>query len=204
MKTADRLAALVEPLLGGTVPIRIRAWDGGEAGPVDAPVLAFNSRKALRRLLWEPNELGMAQAYVTGEIDVPGGAGELADGLRQVWQHARATGSAQLDLSLRDKIGAALLAVRLGAIGLRPTVPSSQAKLSGTQHSRARDRAAIAHHYDLSNELYSLILDDSMAYSCAYYETPETSLANAQRAKLDRTQSHRPGRGSGAGLPRVA
>jgi cyclopropane-fatty-acyl-phospholipid synthase len=52
-------------------------------------------------------------------------------------------------------------------------------------HSRERDSSAIRHHYDLSNEFYELVLDESMAYSCAYYEAPDGSLADAQHAKLD-------------------
>jgi cyclopropane-fatty-acyl-phospholipid synthase len=185
MTVASKLAALMTPLVGSELPVRIRAWDGSETGPSDAPVLHITSRKALRRLLWQPDELGIAQAYITGEVDVPGGARELADGLRRVWQHARVTETGPIQLSAKQKLTAAVLALRLGALGRRPIVPSSQAKLTGTLHTRARDRAAIAHHYDLSNEFYGLILDPSMAYSSGYYETPETTLVQAQKAKLD-------------------
>jgi cyclopropane-fatty-acyl-phospholipid synthase len=52
-------------------------------------------------------------------------------------------------------------------------------------HTRGRDRAAIAHHYDLSNDFYAMLLDESMAYSCAYFTAAHQSLADAQRAKLD-------------------
>ena len=65
-----------------------------------------------------------------------------------------------------------LAAARLGVIGPRPATPATQAVLSGDLHSKKRDRAAIAHHYDLSNEFYALILDENMAYSSAYYERP--------------------------------
>ncbi len=185
MSVAAKLSALMTPLVGTELPVRIHAWDGSEAGPANAPVLRITSRRALRRLLWQPDELGIAQAYITGEIDVPGGSRELADGLRTVWEKSRTTGSGPITLTAREKLSAATLALRLGALGPRPTVPASQAKLTGTLHTRARDRAAIAHHYDLSNEFYSLILDESMAYSSAYYETDDLTLAQAQRAKLD-------------------
>ncbi|MFT4261863.1 MAG: SAM-dependent methyltransferase, partial [Nocardioides sp.] len=69
---ADRLASVVEPLVG-ELPVRLRAWDGSEAGPADAPLLELRSPDALRRLIWSPGELGAAQAYVTGEADLPGG-----------------------------------------------------------------------------------------------------------------------------------
>jgi len=185
MTTASRLIRLLTSVTGSELPIRVRAWDGSEAGLTGAPLLALTSRRALRRLLWQPNELGIAQAYVTGELDVPGGAPELADGLRRVWQHARSTGAGPVRLSVRQQATAAALALRLGALGRPLPAPASQAKLTGGLHTRARDRAAIAHHYDLSNEFYGLILDPAMAYSCAYYREPGMNLEQAQRAKLD-------------------
>src|SRR2546429_429217 len=59
------------------------------------------------------------------------------------------------------------------------------ARLGGARPSRARDRAAIRFHYDVGNEFYALWLDRRLVYSCAYFETPETSLDDAQEAKLD-------------------
>ena len=60
---AERLAAGVEPFVGGELPVRLRAWDGSETGPVDAPRVVINSPDALKRLIWRPGELGAAQAY---------------------------------------------------------------------------------------------------------------------------------------------
>lgn len=60
--------------------------------------------------------------------------------------------------------------------------------LQGRLHTTSRDHAAISHHYDLSNDFYSLLLDETMAYSCAYWRQPENAaygLADAQRDKLD-------------------
>jgi cyclopropane-fatty-acyl-phospholipid synthase len=73
----------------------------------------------------------------------------------------------------------------LGAIGWPPKPPAVEARVVGRVHSRGRDRAVIAHHYDLSNRFYELILDESMAYSAAYFTGADQSLADAQRAKLD-------------------
>jgi hypothetical protein len=67
---APRLAAAVEPFVGGELPVRLRAWDGSEAGPADAPLVELRSPDAVRRLLRHPGELGAAQAYVTGELEV--------------------------------------------------------------------------------------------------------------------------------------
>jgi hypothetical protein len=67
---APRLAAAVEPIVGGELPVRLRAWDGSEAGRADAPLVELRSPDAVRRLLRNPGELGAAQTYVTGELEV--------------------------------------------------------------------------------------------------------------------------------------
>jgi cyclopropane-fatty-acyl-phospholipid synthase len=48
---------------------------------------------------------------------------------------------------------------------------------------RARARRNAAHHYDLSDRLYELFLDEDRQYSCAYFVAPEDDLDAAQRAK---------------------
>ncbi|SPF02565.1 SAM-dependent methyltransferase [Streptomyces sp. MA5143a] len=185
---AHLLTALAEDVLGGPLPVRLRAWDGSETGPADAPVVVVRSRRALRRLLWQPGELGLAQAYVTGELDIEG---DLAHGLRTVWAAHRELRPRPPRLTPADRARAVTTAVRLGALGPRPSAPASQARLRGGLHSRARDRAAISHHYDLSNDFYALLLDGTMAYSCGYWapehatEHAEFGPADAQRAKLE-------------------
>jgi cyclopropane-fatty-acyl-phospholipid synthase len=52
-------------------------------------------------------------------------------------------------------------------------------------HQRRRNRANIAHHYDVGNAFYRMFLDTRMVYSCAYFEDESTSLDDAQAAKLD-------------------
>lgn len=177
---ADRLADLLRTTAGVELPVRLRAWDGSEAGPPDGPVLVVRSRRALRRLLWRPGEIGLARAYVTGDIDVQG---DLADGLRRAWRLARERPA--VSISPGGRVVAALRAARLGALGPPPRTPASEARPSGRLHSRRRDRAVIAHHYDLSNDFYRLLLDDHMAYSAAYFTDAGQSLHDAQTAKLD-------------------
>jgi len=80
---------------------------------------------------------------------------------------------------------AARAALKVGAFGRRPAAPVSQAVLRGRLHSKSRDRDAISHHYDFSNDFYEAILDENMAYSSGYYSSPEMSLEDAQAAKLD-------------------
>ncbi|HLM17645.1 MAG TPA: cyclopropane-fatty-acyl-phospholipid synthase family protein [Acidimicrobiia bacterium] len=185
---APLLAATVRGLVGDDLPVGIRAWDGSHAGPMDGPVVVLRNRRALRRLLWRPDELGLARAYVTGDLDVDG---DLADGLRRVWAFARERG--RVRVGPRERIDAFVTAVRLGVFGPPPKSPASEARVRGRLHSRARDQAVIAHHYDLSNDFYALVLDDAMAYSCAYFgdsvsephARDDMALEEAQQAKFE-------------------
>jgi cyclopropane-fatty-acyl-phospholipid synthase len=183
---AGRLAEEAGRLLGGPLPLRLRAWDGSEAGPPgEGPVVVLRSRRALRHLLWQPGELGLARAYVTGALDVEG---DLAEGLERIWDAFRAQRLAPPRLTARDRARAARAALRVGAVGPRPPVPASEARLGGALHSRSRDRDAISHHYDLSNAFYALLLDETMAYSCGYWtRTKEDGYGavDAQRDKLE-------------------
>jgi cyclopropane-fatty-acyl-phospholipid synthase len=182
MQVATRLAEAVEPFVGGELPVRLRAWDGSEAGPADAPLVVLHSPDAVRRLLWRPGELGAAQAYVTGELDVPG---DLDEALTHAFAVAHERGLSGARLSPAAVARAVRAALDVGAFSRPPAPPASQARVRGRLHSLGRDRKAISHHYDLSNDFYELILDPSMAYSCGYHETPETTLEEAQAAKLD-------------------
>ncbi|MEY9932270.1 cyclopropane-fatty-acyl-phospholipid synthase [Catenulispora sp. GP43] len=194
---AAELARLFGDICGMPLPVRLRAWDDSLAGPSDGPEVVLPSPAALRRLLWHPNELGLAQAYVTGELDV---TGDIADGLRRVWRvlgedgrdgrggrggRGGRAGRPHPVRALRPRT--LNQARRLGVLSRRPPLPASQAALSGRLHTKGRDQAAIAFHYDLSNDFYQLILDESMAYSCAYWpeDQPDLSLPQAQSAKFD-------------------
>jgi cyclopropane-fatty-acyl-phospholipid synthase len=180
---ADTLLDLARRAFGGEPPVRIAAWDGSVAGPDDAPTVRVTTPKALTRLMYHPGELGLAQAYVTGEIDVEG---DLLDGFRRVWALNRERGlSSRLDAGT---IVAGLRALKdLGVIGAPPPPPATQANLRGRLHTQSRDRDAISHHYDLSNDFYDFILDRHKAYSCAYFtsDDPSYTLEDAQRDKLD-------------------
>ncbi len=180
---AGKLSDRVTELLGTDLPFRIRAWDGSEWGPEGGPVVVIRSKRALRRFLWKPDELGIARAYVTGDLDVEG---DLEEGFRQLRHFGREQGK-HLSLTPRDYLGLFGTLAGLGAIGLPPKRPGSEAQVKGRIHSKLRDSAVIAHHYDLSNDFYELILDDNMAYSCAYWtsDDPDATLADAQTDKLD-------------------
>ena len=181
---AQQLFALLAEHLGGEPPVRLEAWDGSAAGPEGAPRVVLHSPAALRRMLWRPGELGAAQAYVTGELDVPGD-------LDAALTHVRAEADRRGLAAHRPGPGGLLRLGRtlkeLGALAGPLPAPDTQARLGGRLHSLVRDRRAISHHYDLSNEFYATILDARMAYSCAYWtsDDPGYTLEDAQEDKLD-------------------
>ncbi len=178
---ANRLEEALRPFLGGDLPVRLKAWDGSAAGPVDAPLVVLSSPDAVRRMLWHPGELGAAQAYVTGELDVPG---DLDHALTHAFAVARARGLPGGRPTVSALLGAVRTVRGIGLLGRPPAAPASQARLRGRLHSRLRDRSAISFHYDLSNEFYSLVLDPQMAYSCGYHVSPDVSVEQAQHDKL--------------------
>ncbi|MEU5882525.1 cyclopropane-fatty-acyl-phospholipid synthase family protein [Spirillospora sp. NPDC047279] len=175
---AGLLAPVLDALFDGRPPVRVKAWDGSVAGPGGAPVVVLRSADALRRILWRPGELGLARAYVTGDLDVEG---DLLDGLRTVRAESRRARPSPAALA-----AAARVLLVLGAAGPPPAVPSAEARMTGGRsNGRTRSKAVVEHHYDFSNAFYGLILDGTMAYSCAYFKRPRMTLEEAQRAKLD-------------------
>jgi cyclopropane-fatty-acyl-phospholipid synthase len=181
---ATRLQPVLRHLLGSQMPLRIRAWDGSESGP-DGPIVVLRHPRALRRLLWSPNEIGLARAFVAGELDVDG---DLFAGLRAIRRLVEAAGTA-IRADVRGRLGMARVALGLGAVGLPPRPPVEEVRrLPGRRHSPRRDAAAVRHHYDVGNDFYRLVLGESMVYSCAYWVHPDDpgyTLEDAQRDKCE-------------------
>ncbi|MEY2433926.1 MAG: cyclopropane-fatty-acyl-phospholipid synthase [Acidimicrobiaceae bacterium] len=169
------LSSLIESVLGVDLPIAFRAYDGSALGPAEAPAtLVLRSPDALRRIITAPGELGFARAYVSGDLDVEGDIFEalsLRDRLPDVRLSPRQFLAAVREVGLRN------------LRGLPP--PPEEARLRGRRHSVARDRAAVRHHYDVSNDFYRLVLGPSLTYSCAVFTSDDTTLEQAQANKYE-------------------
>jgi cyclopropane-fatty-acyl-phospholipid synthase len=171
-----QVAQLISEVLGEDVPVRVVAYDGSKAGPDSSDVaLRILSPRALARLVTAPGTLGLARAYVTGEIEVEGDVYEVLDAMADLTLH---------DLSRGER---AQLARRLLPLWLRhrQPPPALEYRPPGRLHSKARDRKAISHHYDVSNKFYEWVLGPSMAYTCAVYPTATSTLEEAQAAKFE-------------------
>jgi cyclopropane-fatty-acyl-phospholipid synthase len=131
---------------------------GDGTGPPLA--LRFASRAAEIGILLDP-ELKFGEAYMDGTLTVE--EGSIADVLALVM--------AQASVRRPSRWARPQWLVRYLGRRLRQLNP------------RGRARRNVAHHYDLDGRLYALFLDADRQYSCAYFETPDQSLDDAQLAK---------------------
>ncbi|MFY4718937.1 class I SAM-dependent methyltransferase [Streptomyces sp. LaBMicrA B280] len=185
---ASRLSSLAEQVLGVPLPVRLRAWDGSQAGPPGAPTLVVRNRRALRRILFKPGELGLARAWVSGDLAIEGDLYTALDAMSGlIWE--RDDDSRTLLQALRDPAvrAAGRELLKLAGPPLPPAPPQEEVRRPRHLHTRHSDRRAISHHYDVGNDFYELVLGPSMVYSCAYWETfdKDATLEAAQRDKLE-------------------
>lgn len=173
------IAEFVSAIFDDKLPFRVEAFDGSSAEPgvtssANNITLKILRRDALNRVLTHPGELGLARAYVAGDIDIDGDLDALFElstpPVRQI---------------LNAKNLRSLVAV-VGPSAFKPLAPPRiEARQRGVLHSRARDRQAISHHYDVSNRFYEMVLGPSMTYSCAVFRSPDDTLEIAQKRKVD-------------------
>jgi cyclopropane-fatty-acyl-phospholipid synthase len=180
---AAALEPLVKSIFHGSIPIRIEMWDGSSLGPETDTLIRLQSPMALRRLMWAPGELGLARAYVAGDLQLDG---DVFDLLALRSSVVDAEGEAHNIGVTPRMVPAFWRAARdLGVLGMPPPPPSIEARLSGIRHLRSRDAQAISHHYDVGNDFYRLVLGPSLTYSCAYWADDDFTLEDAQAAKYE-------------------
>ncbi|MGE0219770.1 class I SAM-dependent methyltransferase [Mycolicibacterium sp.] len=178
------LAEILEIFAAGRLPLKFTAYDGSSAGPEDAPLgLDLKTPRGTTYLATAPGDLGLARAYVSGDLEPqgvhPGDPYELLTALAE-----------KLDFK---RPPARVLAQVIRSVGIEhlvPIAPPPQEALprwrriaEGLRHSKTRDAEAIQHHYDVSNTFYEWVLGPSMTYTCACYPHAEASLEEAQENK---------------------
>ena len=179
------LAEILETFAGGgELPLKFSAYDGSSAGPDDAELgLDLLTPRGTTYLATAPGDLGLARAYVSGDLDVhgvhPGDPYELLKALDQSMDFKRPPARVLVDI-VRS----------IGIERLKPIAPPPQEALprwrriaEGLRHSKKRDAEAIHHHYDVSNAFYEWVLGPSMTYTCAYYPNAAATLEEAQENK---------------------
>lgn len=146
-------------------PFAVRYWDDtteifgqGE----DAPLFTL--------CLKEPDffaqlsdDMSFGEAFMNGKIDIDGDVGDV------------------IALAIRNS---SVLNEQIPALRLWSTLRNRMT--SGLAYrSLMRQRNNVVHHYDLGNDFFRLWLDDSLTYSCAYFRSPEDTLEQAQRNKIE-------------------
>ncbi|MBU1358749.1 MAG: cyclopropane-fatty-acyl-phospholipid synthase family protein [Gammaproteobacteria bacterium] len=143
------------------VPITLQLPDGRQvAKPGSRITLAFKDWSALAKL--GARQVGaIGEAYVEGRVQIEGAMRDLIDATVSLLPG----NPAETDTSWWSRL-------------------QRRAKSRGS-HSLGKDAAQIEFHYDVSDDFYALWLDPRRVYSCAYYASPDMTLAQAQEAKLD-------------------
>ena len=166
------------------MPLKFTAYDGSSAGPDDAELgLELRSPRGTTYLATAPGDLGMARAYVSGDLEMKGvHLGDPYELLRTL--------SKDLDFKRPPTRVLAQIVRSIGLERLKPIAPPPQEAMpkwrriaEGLRHSKIRDAEAIHHHYDVSNAFYERVLGPSMTYTCACYPTPDATLEQAQDNK---------------------
>jgi cyclopropane-fatty-acyl-phospholipid synthase len=175
-----------EKLFGPDVPIRFTAYDGSVAGDPHADIhFRLLNERGLRYIATAPGSLGLARAYVQGDLAIEGvdeanpypllklledGVSVQRPAVRELPELARLLG---------------WKAIRPPELPPQETPPQWLRMVDGLRHTRSRDARAISHHYDVSHAFYEMLLGPSMTYTCACYPTADASLEEAQAAKYD-------------------
>lgn len=180
-RALEQSRAILLELFGGCSPrpFAIRFWDGtswdAETGHDPRFTLVLQHPGALRRMLWAASELTVSEAYLYDDVDVEGDIGELFAVAEQLLD---------LRVSRADRLRYAWALIGLPR-DAKPRTGRQAAHLYGALHSKERDSEAIAYHYNVPSDFFALWLDRRMVYSCAYFESSDVGLDDAQEQKLD-------------------
>ena len=191
-EAADKSMAILQRLFKRSSDcLSIRLWNGatfliGSTPPTQLTptfTLVMNHPRVIRLLVFNNNPMLLAESYFSGDIDIEG---DFFAAIKLKDTHL-------MHVSWRDKLNVLLKTIRLPSqnkhqLGDNKSFISNKTLMFGdalSAHTKIENHAAVAFHYDVSNEFYALWLDKSMVYSCAYFENKHDTLEQAQLAKLD-------------------
>jgi len=143
------------------LPVRVELPGGRVLGTAQTPVMVVHRPREFFRRLGSGGLIGFGESYMAGDWD----CADLTDLL------------SVLAANIADLVPPALQRMRKFAVRRHP---------AADQQTRAGARVNISRHYDLSNELFALFLDETMTYSSAMFDDGNSTLADAQRHKIDR------------------
>ncbi|GGE27543.1 cyclopropane-fatty-acyl-phospholipid synthase [Agaricicola taiwanensis] len=181
---ASALAALLTEVCAKIAPrLVFQLWDGRRIpydAPADEPAIAIRDAGAVSRLLRRPKLDTFLRLYLAGRIDFING--DLFD----IAERRPEGKPGRLVRTL--KRGVVLRALR--AFAFHPGGPEllgmeARSGKAGTGGAADKNRANIAHHYDVSNAFYRLFLDERMVYTCGYFDGWHDDLGKAQEDKLE-------------------
>jgi cyclopropane-fatty-acyl-phospholipid synthase len=153
----------------------VALWDGTvvEARTVERFRFHITAPYALRAAFRRPLDLHPGEAYIAKWLDI---TGDFEYGIDRIER----TMDAVSPLAL-PRVLALLL-----QLPKPPEYPALEAPvIHGKIHTKERDAAAVASHYDQPLSFYRTFLDERLVYSCAYYDDSVTTLDDAQTAKID-------------------
>jgi cyclopropane-fatty-acyl-phospholipid synthase len=192
----DPIALATALFRGPSRSFPVRLWTGvvlppAQGAPGVRGTVVLSRPEAVEAFVL-PTERALAEAILSGAIELEGDVvGVLVAASR--WE-GPARGA--LAGALVQRAARRLSAGRSGA-GPGESEPASRlrdaepvavpvaARLRGWVHSVARDRAAVRHHYDVSDDFYRLFLDRRLVYSCGCFAEEDDALEEAQARKLE-------------------
>jgi cyclopropane-fatty-acyl-phospholipid synthase len=144
-------------------------------------VLAINSADAIRKLIFKPKLMTVFELYSDGLIDIEGGT--PLEALRS-WDHIAVLNFAKSMNKLDFAKTLWPFLFKSKKHDIKSNLSYAGKVADKLEHGR-NDKEMIHFHYDISNAFYELFLDPEMVYSCGYFQDTDTSLEDAQIAKLD-------------------
>lgn len=157
----------------------VQLWDGEQwpakpNGPADFKLI-LRSPNVVRSMFSDISALSFGEFYIYGHLDIEGSLIDVFEsGDRLLGLHYPTAEKLRLGRWLWSipppKYSRSGIFSGFGRVGVR---------------TGERIRDAVNYHYDHPVEFWKLWLDKSLSYSCAYFQSAQASLAEAQKSKLD-------------------